>query len=435
MSPEDTPEAQKPVHGAMPLDIIIKYATEDRFDLKNPKVVVGAFNTSFELFYQAIILASSSIGISALAYPTSMANTGIVLWLALLVIAIAINQISSHFLIYCGKETGATDFGDLTQRLLGWYKVIVDILVALMNIGIIISCMLTFNDFMTSIFNHEYFHTHHSRFITSKKSLFWIVFPNLLLLPLLLRRSARDVNAISVCSVFAIVMLACFTIYIFIYSHTHVVLAKLEVFNVANSAQCFSLLLFGYMNQQTILDVYAELRCKRTETVTRVIKIQNIIISFVYITIALFGYLTFYNHKDVKDKNIFAFDLERNFFYMVVNLCVAFSVLLSNVGTFRPTKDLILSYCDSRLADIESRKRADLWVMLVLQLGLIVASCMLEVYDMNFLNIIDFVSVFISPTLCIYLPVCFYVMISKNYRFLLLAVAVAIANTVAIVQI
>jgi amino acid permease len=426
-------EASKSASSPLPLDIIIKYAIDDHFDLKNPKVLYEKGSSQVEIFFQAIVLASSSIGISSLAYPTSMANTGIILWVLVLLIAISVNYISGYVLIYCGKETKSRDFGELTHKLLGKYKIIVDFFCMMTNIGIIISCMLTFNDFMTSIFSQEYFHQTHSRFITSKKSLFWIVFPNLLLIPLLMRKSNRDTNVIALCSVLAIVMLAFFTIYIFFFQNNHIIFAKLELFNVEYSAQCFSLLLFGYMNQQTILDVYSTLKCKRTETVSKVIKTQNIIITFAYITIALFGYLTFYNHKDIKNKNIFAFDLERNFFYMMVNLCVGFSVLFSIVSTFRPTKSLIFKYFEPCAQD--SKKKIDLWIMMVLQIGQIAAACLLEIYDMNFLNIIDFVSVFISPTICIYLPVLFYIKISKNYKFIWIVILVMIANTFAISKI
>ena len=426
-------EEPKAATSSLPLDMIIKYGMEDKIDLKTPSGFLESTYTNWDTLYHAVILASSSIGISSLAYPASMANTGIILWVVLLLTAISVNYISGSVLIYCGKETKSRTFGDLTQKLLGRFKIVVDFFCILTNLGIMISCMLTFNDFMTSIFNPEYFHHGHSRFVTSKKSLFWIVFPNLLLIPLLLRKSSGDINAIAICSVLAIVMLAFFTIYVFVFSNNRIIFHKLELFNVEYSAQCFSLLLFGYMNQQTILDVYSDLRCKRVETVNRVIRLQNIITTFVYITIAMFGYLTFYNHKDIRDKNIFAFDLERNFFYVVVNLCVGLSVLFSNVATFRPTKDMIVDLL--RPTTEGTKSKTDLWVIFSLQIGQIVAASMLEVYDMNFLNIIDFISVFISPTICIYLPVLFYIKISRSYKFLWMVVLVIIANTFAISKI
>lgn len=426
-------EEPKATGSSLPLDVIIKYGIEDKIDLKTPNGILEKTFSNWDTLYHAVILASSSIGISSLAYPASMANTGIILWVILLLTAISVNYISGYVLIYCGKETKSKTFGDLTQKLLGRFKIVVDFFCILTNVGIMISCMLTFNDFMTSIFNPEYFHHGHSRFVTSKKSLFWIVFPNLLLIPLLMRKNSKDTNAIAICSVLAIVMLAFFTIYAFVFSNNHIVFHKLELFNLEYSAQCFSLLLFGYMNQQTILDVYSDLKCKRAETVSKVIRLQNIITTFVYITIAVFGYLTFYNHKDIKDKNIFAFDLERNFFYVMVNLCVGLSVLFSNVATFRPTKALIMDFFEPMVQG--GKSRVDLWIILALQIGQIVTACMLEVYDMNFLNIIDFISVFISPTICIYLPVLFYIKISKNYKFIWMVILVIIANTFAISKI
>jgi len=49
----------------------------------------------------------------------------------------------------------------------------------------------------------------------------------------------------------------------------------------------------------------------------------------------------------LKTENMFAFDIEKSFYYITINFMVAFSVLFSLIVTFKPTKDLILSYMET----------------------------------------------------------------------------------------
>lgn len=416
------------------LDIIINSKLEAEIDLRFPTINITDEDTPFSNFCNAIILASGAIGISALAYPSSMANTGVILWFFLLGLAIAINYISSYVLVLCGRQLHVYTYNDLCDRLIGKWRAFVDFFELLLNTGIMLCNMLTFNDFMTGIFNHDYFQGQSSKLVSSRKSLVWIVLPNLLVLPLLLRKRINDTNFISVMSVCTIALLALFTVYMFLTKKNHISFQKLEYFNASESPSCFSLLLFGFMTQQDILDVYGKVKGQaKIQGVQRVLKIQNIILAFVYITIALFGYLTFYNHKDIKNNNIFAFDVEKNLIFVMLNVFVAFSVFFSNVVYFHPTNDNL----DRNLIRyFPYLKGKDPWVLpLCLQIVLIVASCGLELYDLNFLNLIDFLSVFISPTLCIYLPMIFYIKISKNYSFLLLIAVVVVLNTFAIISI
>lgn len=415
------------------LDIIISNKAEKQIDLRFPELLIPEHDSQLTYFFNALILASSSIGISALAYPSSMANTGVILWFFLLALAIGVNYISSYLLVMCGKELKVNNFNELCEKLIGKGRIIVDFFELILNTGIMMCNMLTFNDFMTGIFNHDYFQGQSSKIISSKKSLMWIILPNLLILPLLIRKRIRDTNFISVMSVCTIVLLAFFSIYMFLTRKNHIAFHKLEYFNPSASANCFSLLLFGYMSQQGILEVFGRMKGRRVEGVQKVLKIQNAILTFVYIAIALFGYLTFYNHKDVKNNNIFAFDVEKNFCFVMLNIFVAFSVFFSNVVYFHPTLD-ILRGTWKRLTSNKSEKNS-LAGSLVLQAVLVVTSCVLELYDMNFLTLIDFLSVFISPLICIYLPLFFYIKISKNYSFFLIIFVVMALNSFAIMTI
>jgi amino acid permease len=342
-----------------------------------------------------------------------------------------VNYISSRLLVICGKELKATNFKELCLRLIGRFTIIVDFFECVLNTGIMLCNMLTFNDFLTGIFNHDYFQGQSSKLVSSKKSLTWIILPNLLILPFVMRKKISDTHLISIMLVCMIVLLAFFAFYLFLNSKNHVVFYKLRMINVRESPSCFSLLLFGYMSQQEILEVYGKIKGRKIEGVKKILNLHILILTSVYISIALFGYLTFYNHKDIKNNNIFAFDVEKSFFYVIINLFVSLSVLFSNVTNFHPTVDIIVENIEGVLSPkkVEKGKRI---IPILLQILLILTACTLELYDMNFLTLIDFLSVFISPMICIYLPLLFYIKLTKNYSYLLIIVIVVGLNCLAI---
>lgn len=388
-------------------------------------------DTKSQRFYYAIILASNSIGISSLAFPSSMAKSGIVLWVFIMVITLFINYISSYVLVYTAKQLNARSYAELTFKMLGRWKTLIDVFYVLTNMGIILICSLTFNDFMTGIMNHEYFE-HKTKVFTSKESLFWIIVPNLVILPLLLRRSLKDIKVFSVIAVSAVFLLSAFTIYVFLHKKNPLHMKKLEYFNFDQSPQAFTLLLFGYMNQQNVLDVFSELKRKKIKTFSHIIKIQSGILTFVYLSVALFCYLSFYNYADIKRLNIFAFDLEKNSLYIFINFCVGLSIFLSSIVTFKPTKDVIMSYFD--LETDASSSKANIIVSVLLQIILIASACLLVLYDVNFLDMINIVSIFVAPLVCIYLPLYYYYKISHKMSALLILAFVVVFNTAAILD-
>lgn len=379
----------------------------------------------------AMILASNSIGISSLAYPSSMANTGIVLFIILMILAIFINYLTGYLLVYCAKEKKARNYSHLTEIMLGRYRWFVDFSFFVTNLGIILSCILTFNDFMCGIFNHKYF-GERNHFIGSKKSLFWIILPNILLLPVLLRKNYRDISILSTISVFAIFLLSFFSIYIFLERVGDIDFNKVNYFSYAEGPKIFTLLLFGFMNQQNLIDIFGELKRKRLTTFNHILKIQYSVLTFIYLSIALFGYLSFYNYDDITSKNIFAFDLEKNTLFIFINFCVAFSVLLSMVVTFKPTKDLLTTYFDTQ--NRQDKIKINIFCTIFLQITLILTSALLVVYELNFLDVINLTAVLLAPLISIYLPIYYYVQITKKYYLWVIIFGVLFINGYVLCQ-
>ena len=107
---------------------------------------------TYTKFFFAFVLASNSIGVSALAYPSSLARTGIFPFIILLFFAIVINYLTGYLLMHCAQELKVNNYFELSKAILGKYKFITDVSFLLTNFGIILSCILTLNDFMCSLF-------------------------------------------------------------------------------------------------------------------------------------------------------------------------------------------------------------------------------------------------------------------------------------------
>lgn len=61
--------------------------------------------------------------------------------------------------------------------------------------------------------------------------------------------------------------------------------------------------------------------------------------TFIYVSIALFGYLSFAERKDIKTGNIFAYDLPKNMFCLFIIIAIAFSLIINILSTSISTKN------------------------------------------------------------------------------------------------
>ena len=101
-------------------------------------------------------------------------------------------------------------------------------------------------------------------------------------------------------------------------------------------------------------------------------------LTFIYLCTALFGYLSFYDNIDIKTMNMFAFYAKKDVYFIFINFGVAFSVLFSIIVTFKPTKDLIMSYFVS--GDEEDNLKMNIICTFFLKSFLITISCLLVIF-------------------------------------------------------
>lgn len=231
----------------------------------------------------------------------------------------------------------------MARIVLGKYKFVVDVSFLLVNFGIILSCMLTLNDFMCGLFKKQFFGKTSDVF-SHKDNLFWIIVPNISIIPIILKNNNKTLNILSALSVFAYVLLGFFCFYLFSKKIDHFDSNGVNFTRFENPIGIFILLMFGFMNQQYLIDTFGQLKCKKTTTLNHVLKIQYGLLSFIYLSIAIFGYLSFYDRKDINQGNIFAYDLPKNFFCLTMIISIAFSLIINILSTSSSTKDHLVDY-------------------------------------------------------------------------------------------
>lgn len=67
-------------------------------------------------------------------------------------------------------------------------------------------------------------------------------------------------------------------------------------------------------------------------------------LTFIYLSIAIFGYLSFYDRIDIKQGNIFAYDLPKNLFCLTIIVAVAMSLIINILSTSSSTKNQLINY-------------------------------------------------------------------------------------------
>ncbi len=109
-----------------------------------------------------------------------------------------------------------------------------------------------------------------------------------------------------------------------------------------------------------------------------------------------------------------------------MNFFIGISVLLSMIVTFKPTKDLLISYFETKAED--DKNKINTLCTIFLQIILILTSSILDLFEVQFIDIINFIAAMVMPFLCIYLPLFFYMQIMKTYKYFLVLIPLIIIN-------
>lgn len=161
-------------------------------------------------------------------------------------IAVWVNSISGRLLILCSQISSSQSFQKLAQQILRRWKLLIKISFIIYSLGIIITCILSINDFMISIFKN---HVQNSYSIfKDRELLFWILVPCLAISPFIYR--IRDLNLSKtnfICGTIYIFILLLCLVQIFI-TGLHFELKQIKLFSLRKVFKNFILVLFGFNN-------------------------------------------------------------------------------------------------------------------------------------------------------------------------------------------
>ena len=221
-----------------------------------------------ELILPVLILSCSScIGISSLTLPGSVEQTGVLLWPILLFLTAFINYFSNKLLAKVAFILDAKTYSEVCEKVLGDMKLIPDCLTLVSNFCLIISCNLTWVTFVENLVFIIF-----SKHSTKLMMILYMIIPNFLLIPTLLKNKIQDVAVPAAVSIIAVLFLLLFVVstfsakvYNYAFSDSEEILfsySKITLADISMIPRSLCLLLFSFSYQQNIIDVSQDLSNK-----------------------------------------------------------------------------------------------------------------------------------------------------------------------------
>uniref|UniRef100_A0A4W3JFF0 Solute carrier family 38 member 1 n=1 Tax=Callorhinchus milii TaxID=7868 RepID=A0A4W3JFF0_CALMI len=272
-------------------------------------------------------LSNAIIGSGLLGLSYAMANTGIVLFVILLIGVMLLSLYSIHLLLNISTITGSMVYETLGEKAFGKPgKFIVFGATSLQNTGG--NAFRVKNSLVTNVLKHYSMLLNFSRFREwyLNGSYLIIIVTLVIILPLCL---FKNLGYLGYTSGFS---LACMIFFLIV-----VIWKKTEIpcpFTVSNSS-CISdgtvyalpTMAFAFVCQPSLLPIYSELKNRTSRRMKKVSNISVFAMFIMYLLTAIFGYLTFYD--DVNSELLCSYSDKRDQTILIVRLAVITAVILT----------------------------------------------------------------------------------------------------------
>ena len=383
-----------------------------------------------DIFSSLLSLFGATFGIGSLGLASAMAQVGIIGWIVLYLLAIFVNFITFESLIHFADKLGLVNYIDISNIVGGQKtRTVLLSLFFITNFGILLSAAVVYNDLICSIVS-ELGAT--SVYFTSNLSLFWLVTPGLVLVPILIKRKLKDLAILTLVSLASAFYMVFFLFVSLVWINDAPVERKTvpAILNILNSPGTFAYLLFTLLCQPNVMNIYNELSVKTVPNMRKILIIHLVFMSFIYVSMSAFGYSLFYDKPGVEKKDILAlFAGQKNSLLMLANLLMTISALNSFIFSFKPLKDTMIQLLRPKSSDsLETAmseeensncEESDLdplnvSVTLCLLSFMMVISGSLVLNGIEFLDIIDLLCNIVVPVLFIFLPIYAYLKQGKN---------------------
>jgi amino acid permease len=353
---------------------------------------------------KAIVLTTSSIGLSVLVYPESVGKTGLTLWLKLFFLAIVYNYLACYLLIQSAAKAGVETTDGIYLRVFGRGKFLIKVLKAAVELGTITSCLLLVNQVLIGFAWLAPDALGESPEIDMAKWVGRHVIINLLIFLVLKRHCLKDFEVVSLCVAAGVLFFSFVSLVRAFWSD--ISLNSLYFSNYAQVSDSFSVLLIGFMSQDQIIDVFSNLRTSRKRSMLRALKIQTGFLTVFYAAVAVFGFLSFQSTTD----NVLGAEggsfLQRHPAVVVMNTLLGALVVHTNAKLLLKAKNKIQLWFESYniLGELHCKALA----IFSTQATVTLALCVLEYYQVNFESLLEVLSKYLATVLCLLVPMIIY---------------------------
>uniref|UniRef100_A0A673N215 Sodium-coupled neutral amino acid transporter 4-like n=1 Tax=Sinocyclocheilus rhinocerous TaxID=307959 RepID=A0A673N215_9TELE len=362
-------------------------------------------------------LSNAIMGSGILGLSFAMANTGIILFVILLLGVAILSLYSVHLLLVTAKEGGSLIYEKLGERAFGWPgKMAAFGSITLQNIGAMSSYL-----FIVKYELPEVIRAFHGEWYLNGN--YAVVLVSIgIILPLSLLKNLGYLGYTSgfslSCMVFFLGVVRLLTLFscqltcqCVLYDVTTFMchLTAFVVF-VFQTVYTIPILAFAFVCHPEVLPIYSELKDRSRRKMQRVSNLSILAMLVMYLLSALFGYLTFYDHVEAELLHTFTKVYKFDTMLLLVRLAVLTAVTLTVPIVLFPIRSSVITLCFAG-KDFS-------WIRPFLIAAAILAfNNLLVIFVPTIRDIFGFIGSSAATMLIFILPAAFYLRLVKSLPF------------------
>uniref|UniRef100_A0A8C1P1I0 Solute carrier family 38 member 4 n=1 Tax=Cyprinus carpio TaxID=7962 RepID=A0A8C1P1I0_CYPCA len=373
-------------------------------------------------------LSNAIMGSGILGLSFAMANTGIILFVILLLGVAILSLYSVHLLLVTAKEGGSLIYEKLGEKAFGWPgKMAAFGSITLQNIGAMSSYLFIVKYELPEVIR-AFLRLEESSGEWYLNGNYLVVFVSIgIILPLSLLKNLGYLGYTSGFSLSCMVFFVGVLIYKktilpcplpFFYEHESnmsmngsddMCTPKYFVFN-SQTAYTVPILAFAFVCHPEVLPIYSELKDRSRRKMQRVSNLSILAMLVMYLFSALFGYLTFYDHVEAELLHTFTKVYKFDTMLLLVRLAVLTAVTLTVPIVLFPIRSSVITLC---FAGKEFS-----WIRHILIAAAILAfNNLLVIFVPTIRDIFGFIGSSAATMLIFILPAAFYLRLVKSLPF------------------
>ncbi|KAK2525137.1 Slc38a1 [Columba livia] len=370
-------------------------------------------------------LSNAIMGSGILGLAFALANTGIILFLLLLIAVMVLSIYSIHLMLVCSKEIGTMVYEKIGEQLFGAPgRAIVFASTSLLYIGAILSYLFIVKNELPSAL----------KFLMGKEETFtaWyvdgrflvVIVTCVIILPLCLLKNLGYLGYTSgfslSCMVFFLIAViykkfqipcgglelnATSTILSNSSAHEDMCKPKYIVFN-SKTVYALPTIAFAFVCHPSVLPIYSELKDRSEKRMKLVANISFSSMFVMYLLTAIFGYLTFYDK--VKSDLLYKYQSKNDILILMVRLAVIIAVVL--------TVPVLFFSVRASLFEMVKRTQFDLRLHILFTCFILFFLNILVIFIPTMKDIFGVVGVTFANMMIFILPSAFYLKMTHQDR-------------------